>query len=52
MTKRRLWLAMGAYGVLAALAATTLDRTPRIVVWIFLAALAVKTWIAYRRETL
>ena len=50
MTKRRLWLALGAYGVLAALAAITLERTPRIVVWLFLAALAVKTWIASRRD--
>ena len=50
MTKQKLWMAMGAYWVLAAMAATTLERTPRIVVWIFLAALAVKTWIAYRRE--
>ena len=52
MTKQKLWMAMGAYGVLAAMAATTLERTPRIVVWIFLAALAVKTWIDYRRQTL
>jgi hypothetical protein len=50
MLKGRLWVALSAYGVLAALAAATLDKTPRIVVWLFLAALAVKTWIASRRE--
>ena len=50
MTKRKLLLAMVAYGALAALAAITLEKTPRIVVWLFLAALAVKTWIASRRD--
>ncbi len=50
MLKPPLWLAMACYGVLALLAATTLERLPRIVVWLFLAALAVKTWIAHVRE--
>lgn len=41
---------MASYGVLALLAAFTLDRTPRIMVWFFLAALVVKTWIAARKR--
>ena len=43
-------MAMAGYGVLALLAAFTLDRTPRIVVWLFLAVLAVKTWIAAKQR--
>jgi hypothetical protein len=42
---------MLAYAFLAALAAVTLDNSGfpfRIIVWIILAALAVKTWIAER----
>jgi len=50
MSKPSLWLAMASYGVLALLAATTLEKVPRIVVWLFLAALAVKTWVAHVRE--
>ena len=42
---------MGCYGVLALAAALTLEEIPRTLVWLFLAALAVKTWIATRRET-
>ena len=46
----RFLCAMASYGVLALLAAFTLDRTPRIMVWLFLAALAVKTWIVAKRR--
>jgi hypothetical protein len=46
----RFLMAMASYGVLALLAAFTLDRTPRIVVWLFLSALAVKTWIANKQR--
>ena len=46
----RFFLAMASYGVLALLAAFTLDRIPRAVVWLFLAALAVKTWIAAKQR--
>ena len=46
----RFLLAMASYGLLALLAAFTLDRTPRIMVWIFLAALAVRTWIAAKKR--
>ncbi len=44
--KTRLITAMACYGVLALLAAFTLDGVFRIAVWILLAGLAVKTWIA------
>jgi diacylglycerol kinase len=48
--KPRFLTAMASYAGLALLAAYTLDRTPRIVVWLILAALAVKTWIAAKRR--
>ena len=41
--------ALACYGVLALLAAFTLDGVFRIAVWILLAGLAVKTWIAQAR---
>ena len=44
--KGRFIAAMACYGVLALLAAFTLDGVFRIAVWILLAGLAVKTWIA------
>jgi len=44
----RLLAAMGAYAVLALLAALTLDGLMRNAVWILLAGLAGKTWIAYK----
>ena len=40
---------MACYAVLALAAALTLERMPRTLVWLFLAALAVKTWIATKR---
>jgi hypothetical protein len=39
---------MSAYAVLAALAAVTLDGALRYGVWILMAGLAAKTWIAYK----
>jgi hypothetical protein len=45
MNNRFLW-AMGAYGVLALLAALTLDGLMRYAVWILLGGLAAKTYIA------
>ena len=47
MEKRLLW-AMAAYGLLALMAALTLDGKFRLGVWIFLAGLALKTWIHYK----
>jgi len=44
--KPRLLLAAACYGLLALLAGLTLEQLPRIVVWLFLAALMVKSWIA------
>jgi len=49
MTTPRFLIAMAAYAMLAVLAAFTLDQMPRVVVWLFLFALAVKTWIATKR---
>lgn len=47
--KPRLVTAMLAFGLLALLAALTLEGVFRIAVWVFLAGLAVKTWIASLR---
>jgi hypothetical protein len=46
--RRKLFTAFGAYAVLAILAGTTLDGKMRLAVWILLAGLALKTYIAYR----
>ena len=49
MTAKRLATAMGTYAILAILAATTLDGgLLRNAVWVLLAGLAVKTYLAYR----
>ena len=45
MHNRFLW-AMGTYGVLALLAALTLDGLMRDAVWILIGGLAAKTYIA------
>jgi len=44
--------AMGTYAVLALLAAFTLDGNFRLAVWIFLAGLGVKTYIAHKTRDL
>jgi len=44
----RLVTALVTFAALALLAAVTLDGLFRVAVWIFLAGLAVKTWIASR----
>ena len=46
----RFFAAMGCYGILALAAAFTLERMPRTLVWLFLGALAVKTWVATKRQ--
>jgi hypothetical protein len=48
--KPRFFGAMVCYGVLALAAALTLERMPRALVWLFLGALAVKTWVAIKRQ--
>ena len=50
--QKRFWSAMAAYGVLALLAAFTLDGKFRLGVWIFLGGLALKTCIAYKAHNL
>ena len=44
----RFYSALAAYGVLALLAGFTLDGVLRLAVWILMAGLALKTWIAYK----
>ena len=45
---KRLISAMASYAVIAALAGFTLDGVLRVAVWILMAGLAAKTWIAYK----
>ena len=45
---KRLISAMAAYAVIATFAAFTLDGLLRTAVWILMAGLAAKTWIAYK----
>ena len=45
-----LWTALLLYGGIAVLAGFTLDGTFRLVVWVFLGGLAIKTWIAALRK--
>jgi hypothetical protein len=45
-SRSRLWAALAAYAAIAVLAAFTLQGKFRIAVWIFMAGLAVKTWLA------
>ena len=47
MTKRLL-AALAAYAAISTLAAFTLDGALRVAVWILMAGLALKTWIAYK----
>lgn len=46
--KLRFAAALTAYALLALAAALTLDGTLRLAVWILMAGLALKTWIAYK----
>lgn len=46
--KSRLITAMACYAVLALLAGLTLEGIFRAAVWVLLAGLAVKTWIAVK----
>ena len=50
MNRTKFYIALGCYAALAALAAVTLDGPFRLAVWIFLAGLAVKTWLARLRH--
>jgi hypothetical protein len=45
---KRLISAMAAYAAIAALAGFTLEGILRAAVWILMAGLAAKTWIAYK----
>lgn len=48
--QQRLAAAMAAYIVLGLGAAFSLEGPFRLAVWIFLAGLALKTWLATKRE--
>lgn len=48
--RRRLYGALAVYAIIAVLAACTLEGMFRVVVWIFIGGLAVKTWIAWLQQ--
>ena len=50
--RRRFKWALGAYAAIAGMAALTLEGALLWAVWIFLGGLAVKSWIAVRRDEL
>jgi len=50
MSDKRFYIAMAVYAVLAILSWLTLDGLIRLATWIFLAGLAVKTYIATLRR--
>lgn len=50
ITNSRLYFAFAAYVAIALLAGFTLDGPFRLAVWIFLAGLAVKTWLLKLRR--
>lgn len=47
---RKFYTAMAAYAVLAISAGLTLDGNLRLVVWVFVGALAVKTYLVTQRK--
>jgi hypothetical protein len=49
--KSSLFLALGAYALLATLATLTMTGKMRIGVWIFLGGMAVKTWLSSLRHS-
>lgn len=50
MSRRRLRSALVCYAALAAIAALVLEGPFRLVTWIFLGGLAIKSWIVYERD--
>jgi hypothetical protein len=48
--RRRFKRALAAYALLAILAGATLDGALLYAVWLFLAALALRTWTVLKRE--
>ena len=50
MSDKRFYLAMACYAILAVLSWATLDGLFRMATWIFLAGLAVKTYLATLRR--
>ena len=47
----KVYAAMACYGAIALLAGLTLDGKARLVVWIFLGGLAIKTYLHTLRKT-
>ncbi len=47
--RRRFYGALAAFGAIALFAWAVLRGPWRLAIWIFLAGLAVKTWIAYKQ---
>ena len=52
MTTRKLKVALALYALLGLGAGFFLRGEFRLVVWVFLAGMAVKSWVALKKETL
>lgn len=50
MSKNRLWSAMAAYAALAAAGLSIDHREMRLMLWVVLAGLAVKTYVGFLQE--
>lgn len=52
MTARKLKFGLALYALLGIGAGVSLTGEVRLVVWVFLGGMAVKSWIGYKKETL
>lgn len=50
MTKNRLWMALAAYAVLAMAALPLQEPKVRLVIWVLMAGLSVKSLVAYLKH--
>jgi membrane protein implicated in regulation of membrane protease activity len=50
MTKNRLWMALAAYAVLALAAVPLHEPKVRLVIWVLMAGLSVKSVVAYLKH--
>ena len=50
MNRTRLWAALAAYAMLAVAGLSVDHREMRLMLWIALAGLAVKSWVGFMKE--
>lgn len=49
MLRTKFYLALGCYAAIALFAWAVMEGPWRLAVWVFMAGLAIKTWIAYKQ---